>query len=145
MNRTPFVLMLIAALTGGAGADEKIQARDLPAAVRQALERETRGATIKGYARERNTGQTFYEVETTVNGRSRDLLFDARGQLVEVEEAIDLAAAPTAVRQAFESHGVVLSVEAVTRSGHTKYEGVVRLKSGKKSEIAVDADGKPVK
>lgn len=144
MRRMSFVIVLIAAIVIGADADEKIQARDLPVAVRASLERETRGATITGYAREREKGQTFYEVDTTVRGHSRDLRFDVKGHLVEVEEGIEIAAAPAAVRQALESRGTVLSVETVTRGGHVTYEGVVRLTSGKKREIAVAADGQPV-
>ena len=65
-------------------AEKKIQAKDLPPAVRTAVQEATRGATIKGYAREVEGGKTLFEVETTVNGRSRDLLFDASGTLVEV-------------------------------------------------------------
>lgn len=125
-------------------ADTKIQAKDLPPAVQKAIQDATRGATIKGYAREVEGGKTMFEVETTVNGHSRDLLFDARGTLVEIEEAIRLDAVPAAVRTALEASGHVLTVEQVTRGTTISYEATVE-QNGKKAEIAVNAEGKRIK
>src|SRR4051794_39150940 len=115
-----FVMGAIAAI--GVGADEKIRMSDLPEAVRTAVERETTGSTVKGFAREREGGKTFYEVETMVDGHARDLLFDATGHLVEVEEAIDLAAAPPAVKAALESRGTIVKIETVKKNGQLTYE-----------------------
>src|SRR5882757_9085392 len=103
-------------------AEKKIQAKDLPPAVQKAVQDATRGATIKGYAREVEGGKTMFEVETSVNGQSRDLLFDANGTLVEVEEATNLDAVPAAVKAAFESRGHVLTIEQVTRGKSVTYE-----------------------
>jgi uncharacterized membrane protein YkoI len=132
-----------------AGAEKRIQAKDLPPAVQKAVQEETKGATIKGYAKEVEAGKTMYEVETTVNGHSRDLLFDTSGRLVEVEEATTLDVVPAAVKTALEARGKVLTVETVTKGTVTKgtivtYEAVVQ-KNGKKSEVAVDAAGKSIK
>jgi hypothetical protein len=121
-----------------------IQAKDLPPAVQAIVLEATRGATIKGYAREVEGGKTMFEVETTANGHSRDLLFDASGTLVEIEEATSLAAVPTAVRTVLEARGRVLTVEEVTRCKTISYEATVE-RNGKKSEAAVNADGKPTK
>ena len=49
---------------------------------------------IKGYAREVEGGKTLFEVETTVNGHSRDLLFDAKGTLVSVPKHENRRPAP---------------------------------------------------
>ena len=125
-------------------ADKKIQAKDLPPAVQKAVQDATRGATIKGYSREVEGGKTMFEVETMVNGHSRDLLFDASGTLVEIEEATSLDAVPAAVRTALEARGRVLTVEQVTRGKTITYEATVE-KNGKKSEVSVNADGKPIK
>jgi uncharacterized membrane protein YkoI len=135
---------LVLSVAGLAGAEKKIQAKDLPPAVQKAIPDETKGATIKGYAREIEGGKTLYEVETTVNGHSRDLLFDATGRLVEVEEAISLDAVLAAVRTALETRGKIVTVETVTKGQTLTYEAVV-LKNGKKSEVAVDATGKTIK
>jgi uncharacterized membrane protein YkoI len=142
LSFTAAALLMSAALIYA--AEKKIQAKDLPPAVQQAVAQETRGATIKGYAREVEGGKTMFEVETTVNGHSRDLLFDASGKLIEVEEATSLDDVPAAVKAALEARGRVLTVESVTRGKTVTYEGTVE-KSGRKSEISVTADGKPVK
>jgi hypothetical protein len=125
-------------------ADTKIQAKDLPAAVRKAIPDATRGATITGYAREVEGGKTTFEVETTVNGHSRDLVFDATGTVIEIEEATKLDAVPAAVKTALEAQGKVLSVEQVTKGKSITYEAVVE-KNGKKSAVTANGDGKPVK
>lgn len=125
-------------------AEKRIQAKDLPPAVQAAVQDATRGATIKGYAREVGGGKTMFEVETTVNGHARDLLFDASGTLVEVEEAMSLDAVPVAVKTALAARGHVVTVEQVTRGKAITYEAVVEH-NGKQSEVAVTADGKPIK
>jgi uncharacterized membrane protein YkoI len=125
-------------------ADKKIQAKDLPPVVQAAVQESTRGAVIKGYAREVEGGKTMFEVETTVNGHSRDLLFDAKGTLVSVEEATTLDAVPAAVKTALEARGHVVTVEQVTKGKAVTYEATIE-RNGKKSEFAVNAAGKPVK
>ena len=68
-----------------------------------------------------------------------------RGTVVEVEEATDLAKIPEAARKALQAKagsGKVLSVETVTRGSIVSYEGVIQM-GGKKSEVAVNADGSP--
>ena len=137
-------VVLAMGATALVAAEKKIQAKDLPPAAQKAVQAEIRGATITGYAREVENGTTMFEVETMLNGHSRDLLFDANGTLVEVEEATTLAAVPTAVKTALERHGRVLRVEQVTKGTSVTHEGVVQ-KNGRKSEVAVTADGKLVK
>jgi uncharacterized membrane protein YkoI len=125
-------------------ADKKISAKDLPPAVAKAVPEETKGATIKGYSKEVENGKTMYEVETTVNGHARDLLFDAAGTLVTTEEAVTLDSVPAPVKAAFEAKGKVLLVETVTTAGKVTYEAQIE-KNGKKSEVTADAAGKPIK
>lgn len=122
-----------------------VRMSDLPPAVRQAVDTETKGATVKGLSKEVEKGQTFYEAETLVNGRSRDILVDASGKVVEVEEQIDPKDAPTAVRAALQNKGTLLRLESVKHGDKpVTYEALVKNKAGKRSEIALDADGKPV-
>jgi uncharacterized membrane protein YkoI len=136
------VLGIAAAVEAGA-AERKIQMKDLPPPVRDAVQRETKDATVKALAEETTDGKTLYEVETEVNRHARDLLFDATGKLVEVEEETTVGAAPAAVKAALEQHGKIVKLETVTKGPRVTYEAVVE-KSGKKSEVAVDAEGKPV-
>jgi uncharacterized membrane protein YkoI len=138
--------LAIAALSvfGLAAAEKKIQMKDLPPAVQKAVQEETKGAKIVGVAQETEHGKTMYEVETMVNGHSRDLIFDAAGKLDTAEEAVDVAALPPAVKAAFEAKGKILKAETVTKGTKVTYEAQVQ-KGGKKSEVVVDADGKPIK
>ncbi|SRR5713101_8469217 len=129
-------------------AEKKIQSKDLPPAVQKAVPSETKGAEIKGYNQETEKGKIFYEVETILNGKSRDFLFDASGALVEVEEEIALDSIPSAAKAAIEKRaatGKVNKVESVTRGQSVSYEAEITSKTGKRSEVAVKADGSPVK
>ncbi len=116
-----------------------------PAAVRSTIEAETKNATLKGVSKETEKGKTQYEVETLVNGKSRDLLLDPSGTVIEVEEEIALESAPAAVQDALKARGKVLKLESVLRGGVTTYEASVQGKNGRKTSVALDAQGKPVK
>jgi uncharacterized membrane protein YkoI len=128
--------------------ETKVKMKDLPPAVQKTVQEQTQTAKLRGLAKEVENGKTFYEAETTVNGKSRDILIDPEGKVVEVEEATTLAAIPEAARKAFQQQagpaGKVLSVETVTKGSVVDYEAVIQ-KGGKKSEVAVHADGSPVK
>lgn len=126
-------------------APSHVDLSKLPPAVRATVEAETRNATLKSVGKETEKGQVQYEVETLVNGKSRDLLIDPSGKVLEVEEAIALESAPGPVQDALKAKGKVLRLESVLRGGKTTYEAQVQGKNGKKSSVAVDAHGKPVK
>jgi len=144
------MIVLAAALTiamqQAPDQEQRVTRRDLPAAVARTVDAQARGATIRGFSREKENGQTFYEVELRVNGHSRDVLMDTTGAVVEVEEQVDVATLPAAVRaglMAAAGSGTLRSVESVTRGGQTAYEGHVNTK-GKWSEIKVGPDGNPL-
>jgi uncharacterized membrane protein YkoI len=142
-NMTVAVLS-VAFLVTAAASEKKVQMKDLPLAVQKAVEAETKGATLKGLAKAVEKGQTFYEAETTVNGHTRDLLFDATGKLVEIEEELAMDNAPDAVKSALAGKGKVLKLESVKKGDTITYEAQVE-RNGKKSEVALDASGKPIK
>ena len=106
---------------------------------------ESKGATIRGVSSEKANGKTVYELETLVNGRSRDLMIDAAGKVYLIEEQLDIAKAPAPVRAAMEAKGKVVVLESVMQGGKTTYEGQVQTKAGKKMAVELDADGKPIK
>lgn len=66
------------------------------------------GATVKSISRETEHGVTLYEVETSMNGLSRDRLTDQSGVVVEVEEQVALAAAPLPVQQSSKKRTVTV-------------------------------------
>jgi hypothetical protein len=126
--------------------EQRVTRRDLPAAVVRTVDAQAHGARIRGFSKEKENGQTFYEVELRVHGHTKDVLMDTTGAVVEVEEQVDIAKLPAAVREgliAAAGSGKLRSVESVTRAGQTAYEGRVNT-NGKWSEIKVGPDGKPL-
>lgn len=130
-----------------ADTSPKVQAQlnKLPAAVRATVEAETRNATIKAVSSEKENGKTVYELESLVNGRTRDLMIDAAGKVYVVEEQLDVASAPAAVKAALEARGKVVALESVLENGRHHYEGQVRTTAGKTVSMDLEADGTPVR
>jgi uncharacterized membrane protein YkoI len=136
--------LLVAA--GLAVADTKMSFSDLPAPVRTAVKEQLRGAQIVGAGSEEEHGRTIYEVETMLNGKSRDLSFDAAGKLLEVEQQVDISSIPAAAKAALEKRsagGNIRKVEMVSAGDSVSYEASVVTKAGKHREVAVNPDGTP--
>src|SRR3978361_250043 len=74
--------------------EKKLTREQLPKAVAATVDHETQGSTIKGFATEREHGKKVYEVETTVNGHTRDLQIATDGTLNEIEEEVAIDALP---------------------------------------------------
>ncbi len=127
--------------------EKKIQRADLPPAVEKTVAAQSRGAMIKGFSQEKEKGRTFYEAEMTVSGRSKDILIDPTGAVVEIEEQVSVDSLPVAVKdglQAKAGKGKIVKVESLTkRDKLVAYEAKVQI-NGKKSEIKVGPDGKPL-
>lgn len=124
-------------------ADTKVPFDRLPAAVQSSAKANAKGAEIVGASKELEKGQTSYEVETKLGGKSRDLSFDPSGKLLAVEEEVTSDALPAAARAAIEKRaagGTINKIEAVTVGDSVSYEAVVTA-GGKRREIAVNADG----
>jgi hypothetical protein len=143
-------VILMAALSFASPAlaqEKKIQRADLPPAVENTVAAQTHGATIRGFSQETEKGQTFYEAETSVNGRSKDILIDPTGAIVEIEEQVAFDSLPSAVKaglQAKAGQGKILKVESLTRHGKlVAYEAKIQT-AGKKKEIQVGPDGTPL-
>ncbi len=127
--------------------EKKINRSDLPRAVEKTVAAQTQGATIRGFNEEKENGKTYYEAETTVNGHRKDILIDPTGAVAEIEEQVEFASLPAAVQsglQAKAGSGKLGKVESITK--HDKlvaYEAKV-MTNGKRSEIQVGPDGKPL-
>jgi hypothetical protein len=135
-------------LAGTASAQEKkIKRSDLPPAVEKTVAAQSVGATIRGFSTEKEKGQTFYEAEMMVDGHSKDVLIAADGGIVEVEEQVALDSLSADVKaglQAKAAKGKILKVESLTKKGKlVAYEAQVET-NGKKSEVQVGPDGKPL-
>ena len=145
---------LLALVAGGlllgvtaSAQEKKIKRSDLPPAVEKTVAAESAGATVRGFSTEKEKGQTLYEVELTVNGHSKDVLIAADGTVVEVEEQVTLDSLSPEVKaglQAKAGNGKILKVESLTKKGKlVAYEAQVET-NGKKSEVQVGPDGKPL-
>jgi hypothetical protein len=127
--------------------EKKIKRTDLPPAVEKTVAAQSQGATIKGFNQVEEDGKTNYEAEMTVNGHSKDVLIDPTGTVVEVEEQVDFASLPAVVQsglQAKAGAGKLGKVESITK--HDKvvaYEAKVTT-NGKRSEVQVGPEGKPL-
>jgi uncharacterized membrane protein YkoI len=127
--------------------EKKIKRSDLPPAVEKTVAAQSSGATIQGFSQEKENGQILYEAELTVNGHSKDITIDATGTVVEVEEEVApdaLSADVKAGLAAKAGKGKILKVESIKK--HDKlvaYEAQVDT-NGKKSEVQVGPDGKPL-
>jgi len=135
-------------LAGTSSAQEKkIKRSELPPAVEKTVAAQSAGATIKGFSTEKENGQTLYEAEMTVNGHSKDISMTADGSIVEIEEQVAFDSLPADVKaglQAKAGKGKILKVESLTKKGKlVAYEAKVDT-NGKKSEVQVGPDGKPL-
>jgi uncharacterized membrane protein YkoI len=127
-------------------AEKNVKLEELPAAVQAAVKAQTRNATLIGLSTEKEKGKTLYEVETKVNGKSRDLLLDQSGTVVETEEEVGMDSVPAPAKAALQKRsggGTISKVEKVTAGNAISYEGTIKTKAGRTIEYAVTADGKP--
>lgn len=150
MKRTKLVLLmalLLLFIVGASAQEKKIKKSDLPAAVQKTADEQSKGATVKGYNSEVEDGKTIYEVELAVNRHSRDVTISPQGEVVEVEEEVTLDSLPAEVRDGLQKKagaGKITKVESLTKQGKlVAYEAQVRT-NGKKSEVQVGPDGKPL-
>ena len=152
MNRTfvtvSTLFFAVGICTGSiSGQEKKIQKSYLPPAVQKTVDEQSKGATVRGFSTEKENGKTAYEAELTVNGRSRDILIDAKGNLLETEDQVDFASLPAAVRDGLQKKagaGKIGTVESLTKKGKlVAYEAVVTT-GAKHSEVQVGPDGKPL-
>jgi uncharacterized membrane protein YkoI len=142
-----FTCIIAAAITIGVAvaADKPLILKDLPPAIQKAVLAQTKGAEIKGVAKEVTNGKTEYEVETILKGHTRDLMVDASGGLISVEEEATLDSIPGPAKAAIQKKAVggkVTRVEILTKGKAVAYEAGIN-KGGKASEVSVKADGTP--
>jgi hypothetical protein len=142
-----FAIATILCTTVALPQEKKIQRSELPPAVEKTVEAQSQGANIRGFSQEKENGQIFYEAEMTVNGHSKDVLIDSNGGIAEVEEEVSFNSLPPAVKDGLQSKagtGKVTKVETIIKHGKlVAYEARV-LTGGKKSEVQVGPDGKPL-
>lgn len=146
IRRLSLAILLIglATVSAAQGQERKLKREQLPAAVEKTVARESQGATIKGFATEVEKGKRLYEVSLDVNGHSKDISMDKRGNVVEVEEEVTMDSLPAAVQESLRKaagRGTIGMIESLTKGGKlVAYEA--HVKTGKKRfEIQVGPNG----
>ena len=147
------VLLAVAVLVCSVMAQEKkgssLKLKDLPAAVQKTVQDNLNGAEIKNISKEKEDGVEQYEIESLLNGKSRDFNVDAKGKLLLVEVATSIDAIPAPARAAILkkiADGKLDAIETFTKTGQpAMYEASFTDKKGKKHEVLVKADGTEAK
>jgi uncharacterized membrane protein YkoI len=127
--------------------EKKIGRSQLPPAVEKTVQAQSQDATIRGFSTETKNGKLYYEVSLTVRGHSREVQIDPNGNVIEIEEELRETELPAEVRAGLTARageGTITKIESLTK--HDKvvaYEAQVMTR-GKKSEIQVGPDGKPL-
>jgi hypothetical protein len=141
------VVATLVCVASAQGQEKRVKKSDLPAAVQKAADEQSKGATVRGYTQETEDGKLEYEVEMTINGRGKDVSIDKDGNVLEVEEQVDLDKLSPEVREGLQKKsgsGKITKVESITKHGNiVAYEAHI-LTDGKKSEAQVGPDGKPL-
>jgi hypothetical protein len=129
-------------------SDRVLKKSDLPVAVQKVVDAQSKTGTVRLYASEVEAGILRYEIEMTVSGHSRDLIVAPDGHLLEVEEEVALNALPAPVRQGLRDaagDARIKKVESLTKENKVvAYEALI-VAAGKRSEIQVGPDGKPLR
>jgi uncharacterized membrane protein YkoI len=127
--------------------EKKVQKSDLPTAVQKTVDEQSKGATVCGFSTEMENGKMNYEAQLTVNGKTRDISMNANGVITEIEDQVDFASLSDAVQVGLKKKagaGKILKVESLTKKDKlVAYEAVVET-AGKKKEVQVGPDGKPL-
>lgn len=144
-------LAVFAGLTiNGCATDEKEDAVSLdkvPAAVKTTLATYASDADVKNVELGNDDGTKVYEFDIQQGTRKFEVAITPDGKFNGTEEDMELSAMPDAAQTALKNAaagGTISGGEkAVDANNKVTYEADI-TKDGKKSEVAVDADGKVV-
>jgi hypothetical protein len=107
------------------------------------------GGEIKNIGKENEDGIAQYEVESLLNGKTRDFNVDTKGKLLLVEEATTIDAIPAAAKASIlkkVADGKLGVVETYSKPGQPMaYEASYTDKRGKTHEVLVTAEGKEIR
>lgn len=145
ISRAALIAMAVSLLAIAAVAQEKkITGKDVPAAVISAFKTAYPNATIRGYAREKENGKVFYEIESREGTTTRDVLYNPDGTVAEIEESIAATGLPAEVQQAMKEKfpkAAITKAERTTAGDKVSYEIVAR-QGKKRVTIEFDSSGK---
>jgi len=119
----------------------------LPAKVLESFKKTFPTAVINNAGEEKEKGVTYYEVESVDGTVRRDIIFQADGKIVEIEEKISTGDLPVKVKDSLNSkypRWEIAAAEKLTKDNKESFE--VLLKKGKETkEVVLDKDGTVLK
>jgi hypothetical protein len=138
------VIALVAFPVAAQESEKPLKMKNVPQPVQATVVEQSRGAKVKGLAKEKDEGKTYYELSLIVSGRNRDVLIDADGKVVEIEEVVSLDSLPELAKAEIRKQarkGRIVLVESIAREGTiVGYEA--HIKRGlRSSEVKVSPAG----
>jgi hypothetical protein len=130
---------------GGAEKEEAVSLSQVPAAAKHTLKDYATEAEVKTVAKGDQDGTQVYEFDIEQGARKFELTVTPGGKFMGTEEDVELSTLPAATQATLTAQAQGGKLEgcekAVDENHKTVYEGVID-KNGKKTEYAVDANGK---
>lgn len=144
------ILLAFLLIFGQANASEKDDGKpQVPKVVIEALEKAYPEAKDVEFEKEMLDGKVVYEAEFKLNNSEYEVLFDADGRMLQIEETLDVKALPEPLIQAISKaypNATIEDAEKVTKPDETFSVYEVEIKNeGKKIELELDASGKILK
>ncbi len=144
------ILLAFLLIFGQANASEKDDGKpQVPKVVIEALEKAYPEAKDVEFEKEMLDGKVVYEAEFKLNNSEYEVLFDADGKMLQIEETLDVKALPEPLIQAISKaypNATIEDAEKVTKPDGTFSVYEVEIKNeGKKIELELDASGKILK
>ena len=140
LTQAIFMIFVLSAVA----QEKRLNQASIPAAVKQTIQEQSNGATIKGLTTEREHGKQIYEAEMMVNGHSKDIEIAEDGSLNEIEEEVPFASLPSTVRDSLTARAggaKITKVESLTKHNELVAYEASTLKGTKKGEIQVGPSG----
>jgi len=145
-KQTAIMVLFSGSLTLTAFSQEKkINRSELPAEVEKTVQAQSQGATIKGFATEREGRKKVYETEMIVDGHTKDIQIAEDGTLNEIEEEVQMDSLPSELQARLKAKArgaTITKVESLTKHGTIVAYEAATLKGSKTGEIQVGPDGK---
>lgn len=135
MKRNIALVALLATTISIAGFAQKMASNKVPAAVKQAFEKAYPSAKSTKWDKEGKD----YEASFEQGKEELSVVFDVKGQVLEVEKEVAFSALPAAVQAALKGKKVK-ETTIITKGGKTMYEAEV---GGK--DLMFDGQGKAIK
>jgi len=140
------ILFLLSAYSAVA-QEVRVEWSQMPAPVQKTADEQSKGATIHGYIMEIAAGQILYEIQLSVNGHSKDVSVDPKGNILKTKDEVNLDKLPAGIREALQKKagsGAIKRTDSITKHGSiVAYESKV-VTNGKRSEVQVGPEGKPL-